>query len=154
MIVIEFYLHSCQTYHKKLNKNTRVCSSFLLTMLLFQGVFLQTTNSSEKRSFAYYYELLADYYEKNAASANKTLEACQNLVGNHHFPSLFALLFYRWLFCPQNFTWKRYNLFLKGVNRIFWTDILLKQVRFRRIYKVLCTHFITDFFSLSNLTLR
>jgi len=54
-------------------------------------------DTSTKQPFAYYYELLADHYEKDSASAAQTLLICANLVSNTHFPCIFACIFYRWV---------------------------------------------------------
>jgi hypothetical protein len=94
--------------------------------------------SSNKTSFLYYYELLADFFHRNPESATKILDASsQHLITNAHFPSIFALLFHRWLFSSCHLTLSRYNLFLKGVNRLFMSNLSAKQVCYRRVYKYL-----------------
>ena len=54
--------------------------------------------SSPPSSFLYYYELIADYYERHPEAASHSLHTiCKELVANTLFPSLFALIFYKWV---------------------------------------------------------
>jgi len=82
----------------------------------------------------YYYELLATYYystekkELGYVMNNIISPLCSKLWSLEHFPSIFALIFHRWLVETDAGTegsgWiMRFNIFLKGAYQLFWFDI-------------------------------
>lgn len=97
----------------------------------------QQQQAGANTNILYYYEFLSDYlYHHNEEALALLDKTCVPLFSNAHFPSIFALLFHRWLFQSKNFSLSRYNLFLKGANRLFFRDVTNRQVCFRRVYKV------------------
>jgi hypothetical protein len=56
-----------------------------------------------------------------------------DLTTNHFYPSIFSLLFYKSLFAETQPLYK-INLFLKGTNRLFWSDIENKTFVYRGIF--------------------
>ena len=83
-----------------------------------------------------YYEIFANFYEENFERGEKIEQVSKILSSNHYFPSIYSLLFYKWLF-NSNFTdqtQKKLNLLLIGANRLFWSDIENRTFNFREIY--------------------
>lgn len=94
--------------------------------------------------FTHYYELPADYLhrqQRRQKQITELLALCDDMRGNLHIPSIFVMLSHRWLFDDAaifsgKLTLARLNLFLKGCNRLFWSDLQQKTVKYRRIYQV------------------
>lgn len=47
--------------------------------------------------YNYYFEILADYYQKSPKEAERIQDMCIDLTTNHFYPSIFSLLFYKWV---------------------------------------------------------
>lgn len=96
----------------------------------------------------YFYELISRYYLRNESKANEVHSlAFHHLITNHHFPSIYALLFHRWLFAMpsdgeqghqmRRLTLSRCNIFLKGTNRLFWSDVENYTFRYKSLFSFL-----------------
>ncbi|KAG2382270.1 hypothetical protein C9374_005472 [Naegleria lovaniensis] len=88
-------------------------------------------------STKYFYHILADYYYNNPHESEKLQRICLALLTNQYLPSIFALLFYRWMFDAnsQSLSLIHINIFLKGVNRLFWSDVQNKTLKYASLYR-------------------
>ncbi len=120
----------------------------------------------------YFFELISRYYLRNGQKASEVHAlAFHHLITNHHFPSIYALLFHRWLFAvpppppplpsksqsddvknsstsfsmsspaqptfSMRLTLSRCNIFLKGTNRLFWSDVENYTFKYKSLFTFL-----------------
>jgi len=96
-----------------------------------------------RKSCIYFYELISRYYYKHPEQASNIHSLTfRNLITNHHFPSIYALLFHRWLFSgsspeTSHLTLSRCNIFLKGTNRLFWNDVENYTFKYKPLFSYL-----------------
>lgn len=88
----------------------------------------------ENVNMNYYFEILADYYYNHPKQGENIEILFKDLISNHFYPSIFSLLFYKLLFKDGNPSLNKLNIFLKGVNRLFWSDIENKTFIYRQIF--------------------
>eukprot|EP01080_Neovahlkampfia_damariscottae_P006373 gene6373-10380_t len=83
-----------------------------------------------------YYQIFANFYEENFERGEKMEKVSKLLSSNHYFPSIYALLFYKWLFTSSftDETQRKLNLLLLGANRLFWSDIENRTFNYREVY--------------------
>jgi hypothetical protein len=88
--------------------------------------------------FYYYYEYISEFFMKHphrAADLQKLFDGV--MMSSNYFPSIYALLFHKWLFDKDYITLSRLNVFLKGTNRLFWSDLENKTVKFKSLFDYL-----------------
>jgi len=116
-------------------------SSELEDNVLNQLEFASFVESSSHQSNTpiHYYQILSIYYKCHPTLVDALHTPFLSLWSNQSFPVIFASLFYLWVFHHQVSHIKYLNMFLRGVNRLFWYDLESVQKRFSTIYDFLRT---------------
>eukprot|EP01112_Ceratiomyxa_fruticulosa_P019010 TRINITY_DN6154_c0_g1_i2.p1 TRINITY_DN6154_c0_g1~~TRINITY_DN6154_c0_g1_i2.p1 ORF type:complete len:476 (-),score=54.73 TRINITY_DN6154_c0_g1_i2:139-1566(-) len=115
----------------------------VLNQLEFASFLESSPNPSNPTSTIYYYQILSIYYKRNPTLVDALHAPFLSLWSNQSFPVIFASLFYLWVFHHQVGHIKYLNMFLRGVNRLFWYDLESVQKRFSTIYDFLRTDILT-----------
>ena len=87
-----------------------------------------------------YYQLIAACYAKEPDQINELNTKSIMLWTNPIFQVIYSLLSYKWLFehgyDSMEYTVKRFALFLRGANRLFWLDLENQTTTFEPIWRV------------------
>eukprot|EP00761_Pharyngomonas_kirbyi_P014019 gb/GECH01014049.1/.p1 GENE.gb/GECH01014049.1/~~gb/GECH01014049.1/.p1 ORF type:complete len:400 (+),score=32.26 gb/GECH01014049.1/:1-1200(+) len=87
------------------------------------------------RCFDHFYEAVASYYEALPSEAETMQPICTQLYANDFFPSIYALIFHRWLLLKQmNKSLNLFNLFIRGANHLFRSDLESRRLVFFQLY--------------------
>ncbi|KAL9648507.1 hypothetical protein ABK040_014127 [Willaertia magna] len=105
--------------------------------LVNNNIYIESTTNI---CYHYYFQIVADYFimdEFGNEKAKEIQHVLFKLFTNNYFSCIYVLLFYKWLFISKHLTLIGINIFLKGVNKLFWSDIDNKSLKFYSIFKFL-----------------
>eukprot|EP01134_Creolimax_fragrantissima_P001695 CFRG1695T1 len=91
------------------------------------------------------YEIIARHYQRNGQRAASLQNGLRKLYMNVHFPVVYAILFYEWLFSDHgvtgipNITTKSFNVWLKGANSLFKWDLQHGTLFFSGLFEFCCS---------------
>eukprot|EP01028_Stygiella_incarcerata_P011463 TRINITY_DN649_c0_g1_i1.p2 TRINITY_DN649_c0_g1~~TRINITY_DN649_c0_g1_i1.p2 ORF type:complete len:578 (-),score=167.51 TRINITY_DN649_c0_g1_i1:2550-4283(-) len=83
----------------------------------------------------FFYQLLSDFFKAHRAEAKDIQSVLQYLLGHFYAPCIYALLLFKHLFkSGHSPAVSEMNVFLRGLNRLFWIDVENNQRAFETLY--------------------